>query len=146
MEKKTAWYNARVGDTMVYKMLNNAQQTYTVVKVDDKMVTVAISVLMTGQTPSTVEVRMPRVFDRDRPRTARCRTAGRSKMPGPRITVSGQELTCKVTETLIKAGGQTISTKSWTSNQVPGGIVKTEDYLMGKNQVGMELIEFKRGG
>ena len=64
------------------------------------------------------------------------------------VTVDGKKLDCKVTEAHNEQEGMKTMAKTWTSEQVPGGLVKLETETSGKleSKTTQELVEFSTGG
>jgi hypothetical protein len=62
------------------------------------------------------------------------------------VKVAGLELKTKWTVTKLEAGGNTIETKMWMSDDVPGMLVKSESSTKGAfaTSTKIELIEFKK--
>ncbi len=138
-EQKTPWFIAEVGDTLVYRMYAGEQQTQKVTKVDEKNVTVQLITEMAGTAMSATEQTYPRTAAATGP-TAEAR-------PGTQTKVGGQDFQCKVTESAIEeASGLAIHVKTWTSDQVPGGMVKIASDVTGNMVVRKELVSFKKGG
>ncbi|MDD4892048.1 MAG: hypothetical protein PHU85_19170 [Phycisphaerae bacterium] len=149
-ETKTLWFDAKVGDTLVYKMPNNLGQVWKVTKVDDKTATVQMVTQMNGKDLSTAEQPFPRVAAAPAVATptnppATTPAVETKQLADEVVKVGGQDLTCKVTQSVMKVGEKTITSKAWTCDKVPGGIVKSESDAMGANAVMMELVEFKKG-
>lgn len=60
------------------------------------------------------------------------------------LTISGRKIVCKVKQvTFTRDEKKTSVSKSWTSDQVPGGEVKFQTGASSKYV--RELVEFKRG-
>ena len=146
--QKTPWSDAKVGDTLVYKMTGGMQQTWQVTKVDDKNATVKITTQMNGMDVPPTEQTYPRTVATASP------TVTPSPAPGAEVKdlgaetvkIDGQDIKCKVIQSSMKVGDKTITSKAWTSDQVPGGMVKSESDAMGAMGVMMELVSFKKGG
>ncbi|MGC4030620.1 MAG: hypothetical protein QM754_02565 [Tepidisphaeraceae bacterium] len=74
------------------------------------------------------------------------------KAPEPKIgeetiTVAGKEYKCKTTEIELNQNGMKVHSKTWTSDQVPGGMVKMTSDATGavSAKTTMELVEYKDG-
>jgi len=143
--EKTGWYSAKAGDMAKYKIMGGMTQTTEVTKVDENFVYVSISMMMGSQTISTQQQKMPKY-----------QNAGAApNVEGPKpeikdlgtemVEISGKKLTCRVTETKMEAEGRTITSKVWISEDVPGGMVRMMSDAMGKMDVQMELVDFRRG-
>jgi hypothetical protein len=72
--------------------------------------------------------------------------AGTTKEGTETLKVGGQEVKTKWYEYEVKAGGADVKSKMWTSDDVPGMLVKTESKIGGPMPTDskMELIEFKK--
>ena len=140
---KTPWYDAKAGDMLKFKGMNDMTQTWEVAAVDDENVTVRMTVTMPNLPGSPMEQKMPRWAPAAAatPAAPSDIKAEIKELGTEDITVSGQKLTCKVTQvtTTDKDGKQTVA-KSWTCADVLGGMVKTE----AGGQVIMELVEIKK--
>ena len=64
------------------------------------------------------------------------------------IEVAGKKMQCKWTETRMKQGEMTITSKVWTAPQIPGSMAKMETKTEGqvKSETTMKVVEFKTGG
>ena len=62
------------------------------------------------------------------------------------VKVAGGEFKAKWYKTTFEAGGNTVETKAWTSDEVPGGLVKAETTTSGANPatIKMEVTELKK--
>ncbi|HEY4328744.1 MAG TPA: hypothetical protein VGN88_03340 [Phycisphaerae bacterium] len=63
--------------------------------------------------------------------TAPATTAPDVKQSTDTLTVSGTAIKCNVTESKSSANGMNTNSKVWTSDQVPGGLVKSETTMDG---------------
>lgn len=145
---KTAWHDAKVGDTMKYKMMGGTEMTWKVTKVTEQDVTVAQTIVAGGtEVPGTTST-YPRFAEvvAGTEKTKMPSNVTVTNLPDETLDIGGTKITCKVVETKMDANGKTITSKSWTSDQVPGGTVKRMSDMMGSMQVLQELVEFKRGG
>jgi hypothetical protein len=59
------------------------------------------------------------------------------------VTVGGQKVKCTVTTVTSDVGGQKSESKVWTSEEVPGGMVKSET-KSAQMSATMTLVEFKK--
>ncbi|MBI3830571.1 MAG: hypothetical protein HY291_13705 [Planctomycetes bacterium] len=59
------------------------------------------------------------------------------------VTVAGKALKCKTIETTLDAAGQKGTTKAWTSDEVPGQMVKSETKTPQVTMT-MELVGFEK--
>ena len=61
------------------------------------------------------------------------------------LTVGGKEIACKWVKSTVKTGGNTILSKAWSSDAVPGGLVKMESTTKGTMTMETKMIvtEFK---
>ena len=64
------------------------------------------------------------------------------------IKVGEQKIKCRLLETKSKQGEQTVSTKTWTSDQVPGQVVKTVVTMEGPTEMTSEtsLVKYSVDG
>jgi hypothetical protein len=64
------------------------------------------------------------------------------------IEVAGKKMQCKWTETKMKQGDMTITSKVWTAPEIPGSMAKMESKTEGevKSETSMKVVEFKTGG
>jgi hypothetical protein len=64
------------------------------------------------------------------------------------IEVAGKKMQCKWTETKMKQGEMTITSKVWTAPQIPGSVARMETKTEGqmKIETSMKVVEFKTGG
>ena len=58
------------------------------------------------------------------------------------VTIGDKAVTCQTLETLLNAGGTMIQSKTWTSAQVPGSLVKNVSTSPG-SQSTAEVVDFK---
>ncbi len=70
-----------------------------------------------------------------------------AKAPAPKlgsetITIAGKSLACKTAEIETVVAGQKSLSKTWMSEQVPGGLVKSVT-TSAATQVTMEIVDFK---
>jgi hypothetical protein len=65
-----------------------------------------------------------------------------------KLSVAGKELECQVVQFTSEQDGQKLTGKSWTSEQVPGGLVKTETTLpgdgAGRNTMTLTAMDLKQ--
>lgn len=61
------------------------------------------------------------------------------------VTVGSQTLRCKWTETILESAGNKTVSKSWTCDQVPGMVVKSETTMEGETKMTMKtwVVSFK---
>lgn len=145
---KTAWHVAKVGDTLKYKAMGGTMMVWKVTKVDDESVTVEQSVAVAGQTMPAQTQTHPRyaAVVEGQGQATMPANAELKKLPDETVTVAGRELTCEVRQSTISTAGRTIKSTTWTCDQVPGGLVKSETDATGSMQTSMELVEFTSGG
>jgi hypothetical protein len=64
------------------------------------------------------------------------------------IEVAGKKMQCKWTETKMKQGEMTITSKVWIAPQIPGSLARMESKTEGqaKSETSMKVVEFKAGG
>ena len=141
---KTAWADAKVGTMVKYKMMNNMTQTMEVTKVDDENVYVNMTMVMGDKEMPPDEIKMPRFVQPGAAKPTDGPKLEIKDLGTETLDVAGQKITCKVQEIKMKVGEKTITSKTWTSDEVPGGMVKSMSDAMGSMQMMMELIEFKK--
>ena len=155
------WAKCKPGATTVVKgsteaMGNKSSQTITTKLVEltpeKAVVETTVSIEAMGQT-----MKQP-AQKQDIPKTMTMPAmppgpAGRPmKMPTPKqgedtISAVGKELKCQTTEVAMDQNGMKINSKTWTSAEVPGGLVKMVSSTTGAmtSTTTMELVEFKDG-
>lgn len=57
-----------------------------------------------------------------------------------KIEIGGHRLTCQTQKTTAQIGGSKVVTTVWTSNEVPGGMVKLQTVIEGEFQSTMEML------
>jgi hypothetical protein len=57
------------------------------------------------------------------------------------LTVAGKSLVCEMLETEMDAGGAKIQSKTWSSDQVPGSLVKSVNTSSGRQSTA-EVVDF----
>lgn len=64
------------------------------------------------------------------------------------IDVVGKKMKCKWIETKMKQGDMTVTSKIWTTTEIPGSMAKMESRMDGqvKSETSMKVVEFKTGG
>ena len=62
-----------------------------------------------------------------------------------KVEVMGKSLTCKVYESTMEQGGNTMKAKVWNSDEVPGGTVKMQVTMDGevKSETTLELVSYE---
>ncbi|MDP7287051.1 MAG: hypothetical protein QGH94_03545 [Phycisphaerae bacterium] len=145
---KTAWADAKVGTMLKYKMQNSMTMTQEVIKVTDDTVTVKVTTVIPAM-PA------PMVRNQDFPRYVTPNPAAKpdpdqkpasyksKKLPDETLTVGDKSIKCEVWQTVTDAGGKKITSKSYMSKEIPGGVVRNDSDMMGKMAPVMELVEFK---
>ena len=70
---------------------------------------------------------------------------GQVKTGTDTVTVAGKSLDCKTIEFESDAGGNKVNAKTWTSDQVPGGVVKSVSTSTGtaNTTTTVEAVEYK---
>ena len=73
------------------------------------------------------------------------KVAASTKQGEEELTVAGRKIKCQWTEVTLQQDGQTIRTKTWASQEVPGQMVKLEgqtaDGKMSQLLVGLEVVK-----
>ncbi|MGA2329266.1 MAG: hypothetical protein ABSH05_23640 [Bryobacteraceae bacterium] len=75
-------------------------------------------------------------------RAAAAQPASVPKTGSDTITIAGKPLSCKTMEIETDAGGMKILSKTWTSEQVPGSLVKSVSTTQ-NSQTTTEVVDFK---
>jgi hypothetical protein len=107
-------------------------------KTADKVV-IETEMTVMGQTSKT---RMDMPLKASAEPTAAAKPAAVPKTGSDTITIAGKSLSCKTMEMETEAGGMKILTKTWTSEQVPGSLVKSVSKTP-SSQTTMEVVDFK---
>ncbi len=138
------------GDWVKYKsvpmanMESHTKQTVTEVTADKVTYEMESTTIMNGS-PVGPPYKQPMTVDKNPPKTEPDPKAPQPKQEGEEtLTVGGKSVKCKVYVTESEYGGQKMKTRSWVSEDVPFGLVKSEtDGPTGK--ITMELVEFGFG-
>lgn len=132
-EPKNPWANFGKGSWVQYKILNptdekELQQKYTVVEVTKEKATIEISQLEGDkwEKKSTQEVSLQPVL------------VAKGQGTPATLDVAGKKVNCTCLEKTIQMGNMATLEKEWTSDDVPGGVVRKE---MAKKVV-MDVIDF----
>lgn len=142
--QKTTWADAKVGDMVKHKMVNNTTMTKLVTKVDEQFVYIKMTTKMDGKELNSLPQEMPRFVQPVT--TPVAGTKPEIKDLGTEtLTIAGKKIKCKITEMKITFGGKTTTYKNWNSDEVLGGMVKSMSDSKGTMQVMQELVEFKTG-
>ena len=140
---KTAWHMAKVGDKLKFKG-TGTEMIWEVTKVDENTAHVKVTTLIRNLRPAMHVMKMPRYATAG---AGKAKAGVEIKELAPEtLTVGTMKINCKVTQTKMKMGDKAMTSKSWTSDQVPGGTVKMMSGQTGAMQTTMELVEFTRGG
>jgi len=140
---KTLWADVKVGDACTYRSLNNSVIVCEATAVDAEVVTMRMSISMEGETTSVTEKTMPRyghaglLPDVDP-------AAAVSEKGSETIDVGGELLACKVFQVVTGSAEKPVTEVRWVCDQVPGGLVKLTNNVVGIPQVIMQLLEYKR--
>lgn len=155
------WAKCKPGATVTIKGTtetggNKMQQSITTklieVTPEKAVVETAITMEMMGQKmPQPPQKRdVPKTFTP--PKIPATPGQPETKIPEPKmgeetITVAGKEYKCKTAELDIEQNGMKVRSKTWTSDQVPGGMVKMTSDATGtvSAKTTMELVEYKDG-
>jgi len=132
-EPKNAWANFGKGSWVQYKILNPAdekevQQKYTVVDVTKEKATIEISHLEGGkwEKKDTAEVSLQPML------------VSKNQGTPATLDVAGKKVNCTCLEKTNQMGNLATVVKEWTSDDVPGGVVRKE--MAGKCV--MEVVDF----
>ncbi|MDW8262212.1 MAG: hypothetical protein RMJ35_06775 [Phycisphaerales bacterium] len=68
-----------------------------------------------------------------------------TELPGEDVTVAGKSYSCKVFQTSVKQGENTVTGKTWTSTEMPGMLVRMESTTEGAmaSKTVVEVVEVK---
>lgn len=114
------------------------EMTQTLVSVDATNAVVEMETKVAGQSNKT-RMNVPLKADN------KANTQGKAPTPtNETITVGGKSLACKCYDTETNANGMKSSSRTCTSEAVPGGVVKTVTKMTGamKSETTMELVDF----
>ena len=125
-----------------YKMQNNMTMTQEVTKVTDETVTVKVTTVIPNVPAMPARTQdFPR-YGKPVPGGEEPKPQGK-KLPDQTLTVGGKQIKCEVWEVVNDEAGKKMTSRSFTSKEVPGWMVKSESDAMGKMATMMELVEFK---
>jgi outer membrane biosynthesis protein TonB len=142
-DQLTPWGKCKEGDWVKMSGMNNMSTTMELVKVGDKTVTVKSTMEMPGMAMPAQEQEYPKYVA----------TGGMGETAAKMVVedlgtetleIAGKKIECKVTQVKMEMGGKTITSKSWMSDEVPGGMVKSMSDAMGEMQVMQEVVDFKK--
>ena len=126
------------------KGMGGVTTTTEVVKVDEETVTCKMTIEVGGTGPQVTEMTYPRYAGAADVTGAEA-TSAQGKVVGMEtIQVAGKSLKCKVWEMEIKAGDKTSITRTYLSEEVPGGTVKIEVGAPGQMMTIQEVIEYRK--
>jgi hypothetical protein len=116
------------------------EMTQTLVSMDANNAVVEMETKVAGQSNKT-RMNVPLKAD------GKATPAAQGKAPTPTnetITVAGKSLACKCYDTETNANGMKSSSRTCTSEAVPGGVVRTVTKMTGamKSETTMELVDF----
>ncbi|MFW6132742.1 MAG: hypothetical protein ACOC8F_02505 [Planctomycetota bacterium] len=138
----TSWGKADVGDSVTYEGVGGMRQTMTVKKIGDDKVHVEMVVETGGTSMPPQVMKVPRwVTPGD------VASAGQPEIEDlgtETLEVDGKEVPCRVRKMTTTVDGKTVTTKTWTSDAVPGGTVKTMSDAMGEMQVMQKVVAFTK--
>lgn len=148
--KPTRWVDGVGGDIAVYKVTGwgdvhhsfRVQGGYN----SKDFVTVSLKLMSGGKFIWGPEqtIRKPRYVDPNKPTPWSAREE--KDLGIEELVVKGVMLRCKVTRIKMTVGQKTFTKKIWTNERVPGHLVREMSDAMGKMQVMMELVSYKRQG
>ena len=142
------WADAKVGTMVKMRMVTTkGTKTDEVIKADKDTVTVRTTMTMPGVPASAIkptEQMFPRYSTTDPVMGTAAEGAQIKKLADKTLTLAGKSLKCEVYETVVTAGGRTITSRSYMCKEVPGWMVRMETDAMGKMGVMMELVDFKK--
>ena len=141
-DHETPWGKATVGDMVKYEMVGGTMAIWTVKEVGEEEVEIEMVMEVGGREMPPQMQTMPRFVTGDGPGEmppgAEVKDLGTET-----VTIDGKEVECKVTETKVKMGDKTVTSKVWTSDDVPGGMVKTMSDAMGEMKVMQKVVAFE---
>ncbi len=139
---ETPWGKATVGDMVKYEMMGGTMATWTVKEVGEEEVEIEMVMEVGGSEMPPQMQTMPRFVTGDdsagTPPGTEVKDLGTET-----VTIDGKEVECKVTETKVKMGDKTVTSKVWTSDDVPGGTVKAMSDAMGEMKVMQKVVAFE---
>jgi hypothetical protein len=145
------WFAAKVGDTTVHRDSLGQQNIRKVIKADEKEVTVESNGKTGGKDLPKHTVTYPRMISPDRVQFAaelkNDPKAELKELGTETLTISGIKIVCKVRQMTVyplsKPQHPTVK-KFWTSEKVPGSVVKAQT-TSGDFKYVNELVEFRPG-
>lgn len=138
----TSWNAAKVGDVIKYRVNGSAIETVEVTEVTDEDVKVQVKTEAPGIPESaTRTISHPRYSRTEMTYAGQGEDGKVIATDTQQLNVGDKSLTCSVQTT---AAGDGSKKEVWTSDQVPGGVVKSSLVVEGREQESKELIEFKR--
>jgi hypothetical protein len=111
-----------------------------VAKTADK-VTIENEVIMGGRSISKTKMDLP-LKGAAAATAAKPPAGAQFKTGSETITVAGRALKCITSEGVMDAGGTKTQSKTWISDQVPGGLVKSQS-SNAASETKMEMVDFK---
>lgn len=138
------WAKFKPGTFVTYKQVTEVadqkmagEATYTLLEVAPEQVVIEIKSSMTmpdGKKLDTPPQKMP--YPAKIPKSEAPPEATKEEKPDPakpkitegtdEVEVSGKKYKCKTTATEMKQGDQTMVSKTWMSDDIPGGLLKME--------------------
>lgn len=142
---KTPWHGAKVGQSVKSKMMGNTAMQMEVVEVKDRVLLMKATTFQKGKPISKILMYYPKYVKKqkeaEKDKTSDVKTTA---LPDETLTISGKKIKCKVQKTEMKQDGKTITSISWTSEEIPGQTAKIKSDSMGQMQVISEVVEFKK--
>jgi hypothetical protein len=143
----TPWGRCQVGDWVRMSGTHDRVITMEVTAVGEETVTVRTTVEMPGLPAGSVpaqELEHARFLDADAGSTVGAETTGVGEDVGTEtLEIAGRRIECRVTQSVFELGGKTVTSRAWTSDEVPGGLVKTMSDATGSMEVMQEVVDFK---
>jgi hypothetical protein len=139
----TAWAKFKPGTSVTTKMVSDAAGQKTEMEITTTLVEVTAAKLVleakTSMSAGGQKMEMPAqktdvAAKVDKPAAvavAPDAPKGEVKESTDEVEVMGKKVKCKVMETKTTANGMNINSKTWTSDEIPGGMVKMETKMDG---------------
>ncbi|MBS3734422.1 MAG: hypothetical protein KGY99_05795 [Phycisphaerae bacterium] len=138
----TPWGKASVGDMVKYKTMGDMLQTLTVKKIGDETVHIEMVMEVNDREMPAQMMEMPRYAkpgEDETPEGVEVEELGTET-----VAIGDEKVTCEVRKMTMTQDGRTITSKTWTSDDVPGATVKTASDAMGEMTVMMQVVAFKK--
>lgn len=142
---RTLWHDAKVGQMVRSRMMNDMAMQTEVVEVKDRVVLIQTTTFQKDKPISRTLMYFPRFT---KPAEAHSNQklpeVKTTSLPEETLKIAGRDVPCKVTKTEMNHEGKTITTITWTSEAVPFQTVKIQNDALGKMQVISEVVDFRK--